>query len=38
LPHPEVADYAARRGADRDRWLRVINRLRQKLEQDVTKP
>jgi NAD(P)-dependent dehydrogenase (short-subunit alcohol dehydrogenase family) len=35
LPHPEVADYAARRGADHDRWLRGINRLQQKLEQDV---
>lgn len=33
LPHPEVAAYAQRRGTDRDRWLRGMNRLQQQLEQ-----
>jgi NAD(P)-dependent dehydrogenase (short-subunit alcohol dehydrogenase family) len=32
LPHPEVASYAAARGADRDRWLAGMNRLQQRLE------
>ncbi|HEU5159470.1 MAG TPA: SDR family oxidoreductase [Streptosporangiaceae bacterium] len=27
LPHPEVAEYARRKGADRDRWLAGIRRL-----------
>ena len=35
LPHPEVASYAERRGTDRDRWLRGMNRLQQQLEQDA---
>lgn len=32
LPHPEVAGYAAARGTDRDRWLRGMNRLQQRIE------
>jgi short-subunit dehydrogenase len=28
LPHPEVAEYAQRRAADHDRWLRGMRRLR----------
>jgi short-subunit dehydrogenase len=27
LPHPEVAEYARRRAADHDRWLRGMQRL-----------
>jgi NAD(P)-dependent dehydrogenase (short-subunit alcohol dehydrogenase family) len=27
LPHPEVAEYARRKGADRDRWLAGMRRL-----------
>ncbi|MGD8289961.1 MAG: dehydrogenase, partial [Gemmatimonadota bacterium] len=27
LPHPEVAEYAKRRGEDRDRWLAGMRRL-----------
>lgn len=27
LPHPEVAEYAKRKGDDRDRWLRGMRRL-----------
>jgi NAD(P)-dependent dehydrogenase (short-subunit alcohol dehydrogenase family) len=33
LPHLEVADYMAGRGEDRERWLRGMNRLQQRLEQ-----
>ena len=32
LPHPEVAEYYARRAADPDRWLRGMNRTQQELE------
>ena len=31
LPHPEVAEYFALKAEDRDRWLRGMQRLRQKL-------
>lgn len=31
LPHPEVADYSARRGQDHDRWLGGMRRLRRKI-------
>lgn len=31
LPHPEVAEYASRRGDDHDRWIRGMQRLRQKV-------
>ena len=31
LPHPEVAEYAARRGSDHDRWIRGMQRLRQRI-------
>ncbi|HET8662061.1 MAG TPA: SDR family oxidoreductase [Micromonosporaceae bacterium] len=33
LPHPEVADYEARRAADRDRWLAGMRRVRARLAQ-----
>jgi NAD(P)-dependent dehydrogenase (short-subunit alcohol dehydrogenase family) len=32
LPHPEVADWYARRAADPDRWLRAMNRTQQDVE------
>jgi NAD(P)-dependent dehydrogenase (short-subunit alcohol dehydrogenase family) len=32
LPHPDVAEYAAARATDPDRWLSGMNRLQQKLE------
>jgi len=28
LPHPEVAEYFRRKGADYDRWLRGMRKLR----------
>ena len=31
LPHPTVADYVARKAGDRDRWLRGMARLRERL-------
>ena len=31
LPHPTVADYMARKAGDRDRWLRGMARLRERL-------
>lgn len=31
LPHPEVAEYAARRGNDHDRWIKGMQRLRAKV-------
>jgi NAD(P)-dependent dehydrogenase (short-subunit alcohol dehydrogenase family) len=31
LPHPEVAEYARRRAADHDRWLRGMRRLRSRV-------
>ena len=31
LPHPEVAEYSARRGQDHDRWLGGMRRLRGKI-------
>jgi NAD(P)-dependent dehydrogenase (short-subunit alcohol dehydrogenase family) len=38
LPHPEVAEYAAARGGDRDRWLTGMNRLQQRLEHQQVLP
>lgn len=35
LPHPEVADYYAGRAADTDRWLGGMNRLWQRLEDQL---
>lgn len=32
LPHPEVAQYTALRGADPDRWLAGMNKLQRKIE------
>ena len=32
LPHPEVAEYARRKGDDRERWLRGMRRLRANAE------
>lgn len=34
LPHPEVADYYARRASDPDRWLAGMRRLRARLDDD----
>lgn len=31
LPHPEVADYSARRGQDHDRWVGGMRRLRRSI-------
>lgn len=31
LPHPEVAEYSARRGQDHDRWIGGMRRLRAKI-------
>jgi NAD(P)-dependent dehydrogenase (short-subunit alcohol dehydrogenase family) len=31
LPHPEVADYAARKAADRDRWIAGMARLQERM-------
>jgi NAD(P)-dependent dehydrogenase (short-subunit alcohol dehydrogenase family) len=31
LPHPEVADYAARKAADRDRWIAGMARLQARM-------
>lgn len=31
LPHPQVAEYYARRSGDTDRWLRSMNRIQQQL-------
>jgi NAD(P)-dependent dehydrogenase (short-subunit alcohol dehydrogenase family) len=33
LPHPEVAGYYAARAGDTDKWLRGMNRLQQRIEQ-----
>jgi len=35
LPHPEVGDYYARRAGDPDKWLRAMNRLQRKIEEDA---
>jgi NAD(P)-dependent dehydrogenase (short-subunit alcohol dehydrogenase family) len=35
LPHPEVRDYYALRAADTDRWLRGMNRLQRRIEQEA---
>lgn len=32
LPHPEVADYVARKAQDLDSWLAAMNRLQQRME------
>jgi NAD(P)-dependent dehydrogenase (short-subunit alcohol dehydrogenase family) len=32
LPHPEVAQFYARRATDPDRWLHAMNRIQQRLE------
>jgi NAD(P)-dependent dehydrogenase (short-subunit alcohol dehydrogenase family) len=33
LPHPEVKDYFALRGADTDRWLKGMQRLQARVDQ-----
>lgn len=33
LPHPEVADYVKRKADDRDRWIRGMRRLQDKIHQ-----
>jgi NAD(P)-dependent dehydrogenase (short-subunit alcohol dehydrogenase family) len=35
LPHPEVHDYYALRAGDTDKWLRGMNRLQRKIEEDA---
>ncbi|GAB7051880.1 SDR family oxidoreductase [Catenuloplanes indicus] len=37
LPHPEVAEFYARRAAEPERWLGAMNRLQQKVEHPVPK-
>src|SRR5580658_7820247 len=34
LPHPEVGDYYRFRAGDPDRWLRGMNRMQQKIEEE----
>jgi NAD(P)-dependent dehydrogenase (short-subunit alcohol dehydrogenase family) len=38
LPHPDVATYAERKGADRDRWLAGMRRFQGALHADGTLP
>jgi NAD(P)-dependent dehydrogenase (short-subunit alcohol dehydrogenase family) len=38
LPHPEAADYYALRATDTDKWLRGMNRLQRKIEQEGEGP
>jgi NAD(P)-dependent dehydrogenase (short-subunit alcohol dehydrogenase family) len=35
LPHPEVRDYYALRATDTDKWLRGMNRLQQRIEEQA---
>jgi len=34
LPHPRVAEFVKRKAEDPDRWLRGMQRLRKKLEEE----
>jgi hypothetical protein len=34
LPHPEVRDYYALRATDTDKWLRGMNRLQRRIEEN----
>ena len=38
LPHPEVAEYAKRKGTDRDRWLNGMRRFQDKLYEGKVPP
>ncbi len=38
LPHPEVAEYARRKGADVDRWLSGMRRFQDRLWEDAPLP
>ena len=38
LPHPEVAEYAKRKGTDRDRWLKGMRRFQDKLYEGKIPP
>lgn len=38
LPHPQVAEFAAMKNEDRDRWIRAMQRLRQKLTRSPSEP
>ena len=38
LPHPEVAEYAKRKGTDRDRWLKGMRRFQDKLYEGKVPP
>ena len=35
LPHPEVRDYYALRATDTDKWLRGMNRLQRRIEENI---
>ncbi|MSR02994.1 MAG: SDR family NAD(P)-dependent oxidoreductase [Gemmatimonadetes bacterium] len=35
LPHPQVREYIARKAADRDRWIKGMQRLHQRLEEQA---
>ena len=35
LPHPEVAGYYAARAQDTDKWLRGMNRIQQRIEENA---
>ena len=37
LPHPEVKDYYALRATDTDKWLRGMNRLQRRVEENIEK-
>jgi NAD(P)-dependent dehydrogenase (short-subunit alcohol dehydrogenase family) len=36
LPHPQVREYYAMRATDTDRWLRGMNKLQRRIEEEVT--
>ena len=38
LPHPEVVEYAKRKGTDRDRWLNGMRRFQDKLYEGKVPP
>ena len=38
LPHPEVAEYAKRKGTDRDRWLKGMRRFQDKIYEGKIPP
>jgi NAD(P)-dependent dehydrogenase (short-subunit alcohol dehydrogenase family) len=36
LPHPQVREYYSLRASDTDRWLRGMNRLQQRIEEEIS--